>query len=347
MQFPTHPSLRLAGVPCDASFPRTLSTLHWPKRAAWMSRVEVLSHEETGTSAILLRLAMADRYDAIVVDGATGGKVRVADLGAAMLLARRRSGPTVIITDATWSRGSQSFDRLACRIGIRAIDSPRVIYCVLSSDEQRAFANTWKVDPARVVFTPFYFTAGDHDLAAPTREDGSVFAGGDSLRDYRPLLRAARSLQVPVKIAASLERRGLPGNVSAGRVSHARFLELMRNASAVVVPLAARERSAGQQTYLNAMAYGKLVIVPDVAGVRDYIADRKTGIIVPPGDADALASAIDWALDPAHRSDVARISALAKADARRRFSPDVYVERVLEVIRRFARRTPYRTASRA
>ncbi len=316
-------------------FPRTLSTLWWPKRPAWMSRVEVLNRASLSSLSLLGRLATAAGYDAVAIDGATGGRVRLTDLGAAILLARRREGPAVIVTDATWSRGRGRVERAARGVAFRAIDSPRVVYCVLSSDEQRIFPLTWSVDPARVVFTPFYFTLSGEALDAPTSEDLGVFAGGDSLRDYEPLLRAARCLPAPVILATKLldGRRDLPANVKAGWVPQARFVELMRAASVVVVALAQRtDRSAGQQTYLNAMALGKLVIVPDVMGVRDYVAHQKTGLVVPPGDADALAAALRWALDPANRPEVKRMAARAREDVRARFTPERYVQRIIGVI---------------
>jgi len=324
-----------------ACFPKTLTTLHWPRRAAWMSRVEVLDRAALSSHGILLRLASAIGHHAVVLDGATGGAVRLTDLGAAMLLARRRFGPTVIITDATWSRGKSLFERLARRVGLRGIDGPRVVYCVLSSEEQRIFPRTWKVDAARVVFTPYYFTIDREDLALPTSEEGGIFAGGDSLRDYEPLLRAARSLAVPVTIAArSLGRRhDLPANVCAGYLSRASFLERMRTASVVVVALArARERSAGQQSYLNAMALGKLVVVPDVMGVRDYVTPGRTGLIVPPADPGALTEALRWALDPTNRLAVTEMAARAREEVLARFTPEHYVESVLRIVERVARR---------
>jgi hypothetical protein len=324
-----------------AAFPRTLTTLAWERRPAWTSRVEVVRRER-GAVAILRRLAAASAgYDAVVVDGATGGAVRLADLGGATLLAHRRRGPAIVITDATWSRGGSLADRALCRIGLRAVEGPRTVYCVLSSEETRTFPRTWGVDPRRVAFTPFYFTMSDEHLAAPTSRDGYVFAGGDSLRDYGPLLAAAPALGAPVTIASYglAGRAGLPENVRAGPVPHAEFMELMRRASAVAVPLApTRDRSAGQQTFLNAMALGKLVVVPDVIGVRDYVRHRRTGILVPPGDARALADALRWALDAANAAEVEEIGARAREDAFARFTPEHYVEHVMDVVERYARR---------
>jgi glycosyltransferase involved in cell wall biosynthesis len=324
-----------SGAPARARVPRILTTLNWWRRPAWMSRVEVLDREKMSTRALLARLvASAPDYDVLVLDGATGGAVRATDLGAAALLARRRSGPKVVLTDATWARGRGLTDRLACRAGLAAIDSERVVYCVLSSDEARRFPATWGVPADRVVFTPFYFTASDEDLAAPVSEDGGVFAGGDSVRDYRPLLAAAAHLDARVTIATRVlgAARGLPPNVVAGPVTHPEFMAGLRAASVVVVALARTgDRSAGQQTYLNAMAMGKLVVVPDVLGVRDYVEHGRTGLIVPAGNAAALEDALRWALHPAHRAAAAAIAAQARATVRERFGPDAYAARVLAV----------------
>jgi len=328
--------------------PRILTTLHWSKREAWMSRVDVLDRALLSTAEILRRLvASADAYDVIVVDGATGGAVRATDLGAAALLARRRTGPAVVITDSTWSRGRSLADRLACRAGLLAIDSERVTYCVLSSDEARLFPVSWGIPADRVAFTPFYFTASDEDLAAPVREDGGIFAGGDSLRDYRPLLAAVRRLDTPVTIATRVlgKVEDLPAHVRAGPVTHPQFMAGLRAATVVVVALAqTSERSAGQQTYLNAMAMGKLVIVPDVLGVRDYIEHGRTGLVVPAGDPAALENALRWALHPAQRDAARAMAARAQETVRARFGPDQYVASVLAVAEHAA---GWRPATRA
>ena len=59
------------------------------------------------------------------------------------------------------------------------------------------------------------------------------------------------------------------------------------------MPLQARDdRSSGQTTYINAMARAKAIVVTDAPGVRDYIQDSETGLIVAPGDPDAMAQAV-------------------------------------------------------
>jgi glycosyltransferase involved in cell wall biosynthesis len=214
-------------------------------------------------------------------------------------------------------------------------------FCVLSSWELGRFPGKWGVPADRVRFTPFCFTLPESDLDLPVRDDGGVFVGGglrrgrkrDPLRDYRALIDAAPGVEAPVTIASNeLDSIRLPSNVRAGPLSRERFAGLLREAGVVVVPLRAGiDRSAGQQTYLNAMALGKPVIVTDAPGVRDYIEDRETGLIVPPGDARALAVAIRWVLDPGNREGVERMRVRARDVARSRFSRRDYIAHLLRV----------------
>jgi len=303
----------------------TPSRLTW-----WRERADVVNRRDYSKLGYVLAVIRASsHYDAVLLDGSIGARELYSDLliaGAIRHRARR-----IVISDATWKRG-RPLDRAAMTAGLRAVDSPRTVYCVLSSEELETFPRMWPVDPARVVFTPFCYTFTDQELAAPTSTDGGVFAGGDSLRDYRPLLEAAAALPTHVTIAsATLVARDAPPNVTVHSVGHAEFNRLLRSASVVVVPLRGAERSAGQQTYLNAMAIGKLVVVTDAPGVRDYVDDGVTGLVIPPRDPHALASALSWALDTRNVAKAAAIRACARETARTRFSPDGYFQRVADV----------------
>jgi len=321
----------LTTVPADFS---SLRGLDWSN-----SGLKVLDRTAFSQAGLLRRLLTdAGEYDAVLLNGSG----RIDQIAAALLVARRSLGH-VVISDCTWQRGTWWLDRLVCRAGIKAIDSPRVTYCVLSSDELALFPRTWKVDPVRVVFTPFCYTLTEAELAASPAEVGGVFAGGDSMRDYAPLLAVAKTIPATVTLAVkrlAVAQRDLPSNIHARPVSHERFVDLMRHAAVVVVPLrAGLERSAGQQTYLNAMALGKIVIATDSPGVRDYIEDGSTGLIVPPGDERSLASALSWALDPSHRREVAEIGASARAAVRSRFRPVDHLRKLIEVVDEVATRS--------
>lgn len=307
------------------------STHHWPHRSEWAATVDSVDPAGLSRAALVRRiLAAARRYPVLVLNGSLGG---YADVAAAALVARRRRPPRIVLTDCTWKAGEGPLAR-ARQAAVRALDGPHVTYCVLSTAERSLFPRTWGVDADRVAFTPWYVGLSEEELADPPEGDeGFVFAGGDSLRDYGPLLAAAPRLGARLTIASrTLGRADVPEGVDAGPVSPERFTALTRSAATVVVPLEARrDRSAGQFTYLNAMALGKPVVVTDAPGVRDHVDDRRTGLVVPAGDPDALASAVAWTVAPATRAEAIAMGGRARADVLERFSPERYVDRLLEL----------------
>ena len=98
-------------------------------------------------------------------------------------------------------------------------------------------------------------------------------------------------------------------------------MSLLANSHAVVVPLRQSVRSAGQQSYLNAMGLGKPVIVTDAPGVHDYIVDGVTGIIVPP-TVEALRTAILHVMDCANADFYAEMGQRAREDVFKRFTEE-------------------------
>jgi glycosyltransferase involved in cell wall biosynthesis len=279
-------------------------------------------------------LRAAKRYPALVLNG-SGSPLN--QLLAGILVSRRRRPPQVMFADCVWGLGGP-VDRLLERSALRLLDRPNVHFCVHSHAQRNRFPELWGVDVDRVHVTRYYYTLAEEELALPTERDGSIFAGGDSHRDYSPLIEAARDIDAPVVLATGRltdsERERLPRNVSAaGRVPHERFVDLMRRASVVVVALEARDdRSAGEQTYLNAMALGKPVIVVDTMGVREYVSDGETGLVVPPRDPAALAAALTWVLDPSNEEAVANMVERARTVALTRYGPDEYVAGLLRTL---------------
>ncbi len=314
------------------------------RRAGWAGRVAMVDRGAMAAPRVTARLvAEGLRGRTLVLLGSVGFGARYADLLAAVAVARSPRRPAVVLSECTWEPGSAALARrlgiggdggAAARLAVRAMDGEHATFCVLSRAEVERFPRTWGVDPARVVFTPFTVTLDEADLEAPPPAGEAVFAGGNSLRDYAPLARAAAGIPAPVVLATTQldGAAGLPRNVRAGPLPHADYVREMRAARVVVVPLAEnRWRSAGQQTYLNAMALGKPVIVTDAMGVRDYVQDGVTGRVVAPGDAQAMGEAVRWTLDPANADAVARMTARAREIARERYTLDRYLARLLAV----------------
>ena len=304
-----------------------LTTLHFPHRDAWAARARMIDRSRLSPPALLHQVLAAARPDDVVVlDGGVGRREGYVDRVAAGLLGRRRRPPRIVMTDSTWTPGPGR------RAALQLMDTPRTTYCVLSSNEQAHFPARWGIDASRVTFTPFYWTVPRPEGDVP-RGTG-IFAGGNALRDHDVLLRAAARLDARVTVAAHHRpRTAVPDNVTLGPVAPERFLQLMRQAEVVTVPLrAGLARSAGQQTYLNAMVLGKLVVVSDAPGVRDHIVDGVTGLVVPPGDVEALAEALRWATDPANSEACERMRRRAQEVVTEHFSPERYVQMLLGVV---------------
>jgi glycosyltransferase involved in cell wall biosynthesis len=307
---------------------RILSTLFCsdPAMPVWQERVDTLRPRASDRDTIASVLRRAGRYDAVVLDGSARR-----DQAAAALLRLRPRPPAIVIADSTWKR-TEGIDMTLNRLGIRIIDGRRTSFCVLTRFETQSFPRTWGLRSSRVCFTPWPATLKD---ALPSTDNGRVFAGGNSLRDYRPLIAAARSIDAPVDIVTTVLDPGdlgpLAGNLTIGPRPQAEYDEMLRAAAVVVVPLAAREdRASGQTTYANAMARGKAIVITDTPGVRDYISDGETGLIVAPGDEDAMAGAVCRLL--ADHAERARIGAAAREHARSELTLTRYATRLLEVV---------------
>jgi len=154
-------------------------------------------------------------------------------------------------------------------------------------------------------------------LAASRHEDAvAVLAGGDQGR-----ASYAQSLIAHARHCGVAERVRLVGNVDD--MPAAMML-------ADVVVNASTDPEAFGRTIIEAQAMARMVIAADHGGARETIIDRETGLLFPPGDAAALAAAIDQMLDldPADRIALGRH---ARAVVSERYSIAAMQDAVLDV----------------
>lgn len=298
----------------------------------WNQYVEDYLPKHAGTLRDHMEMLRLSRgRQVLILNGSVGRRQKYRDLIFAILLKFSPSRPPVLIQDATWEPNSESLTAQfpflkrvlpwAARRAISLVDGPHVRYAVLSTSEVASFPKVWGVDPHRVVFQPFPNTLHNYrDM--PTRDDGYLFAGGNSVRDYGLLEAALEGLDVPTRIATKWQPTRKLAHLQAAPTSHDEFMQLMAN-SHVVVPLRQTVRSAGQQTYLNAMGLRKPVIVTDAPGVRDYVIDGVTGVIVPP-TVEAMRAAIRHVMDPANAQFYAQMGERAREDVLKRFNEEQF-----------------------
>ena len=98
------------------------------------------------------------------------------------------------------------------------------------------------------------------------------------------------------------------------------FDEVLRRMAAAAVQVSPSLREAFGLVNLEAHSVGTPVVASDVDGIREVVVDGETGVLVPPGDADALADAIvEMLQDEGRRHELGRA---ARARFEAEFSMD-------------------------
>jgi glycosyltransferase involved in cell wall biosynthesis len=206
---------------------------------------------------------------------------------------------------------------------------------VVHSSLQVDLANRALGVPRRKLALVPYSADTDFWRPRPVQEDALVVSAGREHRDYLTMAAACKGCPFDVFVAAgSLHSPAAtwtrpdtwPAHFRFGFADHLALRDLYARASVVVVPLVPNDFQAGVTTLVEAMAMGKAVVVSATAGQRDVVVDGETGVMVPPGDANALRQAIlRLVLDRAERR---RLGENARRAVVRDFSVDVYADRL-------------------
>jgi glycosyltransferase involved in cell wall biosynthesis len=231
--------------------------------------------------------------------------------------------------DADWR---YRIERILMRLADRAVFR----FALHSPAEIPVFTEIWQIDPQKVRATGFFTRPrGTEQVVVRRERKDHIFAGGTSFRDYGPLLEAARQLpecRFVICTNRLTDQQAIPPNVEVGLVSPAQYDELLGTAAAVIVPLRKDvRRITGMLTYIQAMWAKQPVIVTDTLGVRDYVTDGETGIIVD-GSPESYVAAIRRVLDPAAQSWVDNLCERAHATVCERFTVARHVDQLLAVI---------------
>lgn len=222
------------------------------------------------------------------------------------------------------------------RFVIKLADRAICRYITFSPSDAESFAATWQIDPRKVrACHAFANYANRQLLPSPVPYENYIFAGGDSFRDYDPLLRAAALMPEQTFVISTSrlkERTDLPPNVIVTSARFQEYVSLMQSARAVVVPLRrGTRRSAGIGTFLNAMWLKKPCIVTDALGVRDFLENGVTGLIVD-GTPESYVNALRWLLDPANETEASLIGSAAHEAVAARFTVESHVTTLLALV---------------
>jgi glycosyltransferase involved in cell wall biosynthesis len=209
-------------------------------------------------------------------------------------------------------------------------------YAVYSEADRELFTQTWGFDPKKVSVCPYYTFHQPNDPSPAMKTKGKhIFAGGNSFRDFAPVIEAARQMPdltfylVTTKIEPTPES---PPNVKIGPVPFDQYKKLIATAAAVIIPLqTGLNRSTGMLTYLESMWAKNPTIVPDAVGVREYIQHKETGLIVD-GRAAGYVNALRWVLADENATKVKEMCERAHDTVLSQFSLEKHVTHLLNIV---------------
>jgi glycosyltransferase involved in cell wall biosynthesis len=171
----------------------------------------------------------------------------------------------------------------------------------------------------RFLYVPFKINQREMIVELTPDDEGYVFCGGKTRRDFATLFEAVKDLDIPVKVVTTansdIARHGsfvdegdAPPNVEVVRLdgSPEPFVLCMASARLVVLPITPEICGAGISVYVQAMALRKCVIISAGPAAEDVLTAEQA-IIVPASDPIALRRAIEEAYnDPTYRAGFER-----------------------------------------
>jgi hypothetical protein len=210
---------------------------------------------------------------------------------------------------------------------------------VPSLAEMSSFERTFRVPQSRMSLCRL----GEYDSLESARQGPVpvagptpyVHSGGRTARDFPTLVAAVRGLDVNVILHGrpyDLRVPDMPPNVQtadlAPKEQHARWVF---HSLFEVVPLRPDVRhAAGLSQVVHAMMLGKAVVATGTPPVAEYVQDGVTGLLVEPGSASAMRSAILYLLE--HREEAARMGRIARRQFEDCYTFDRFARRTHEIL---------------
>ena len=206
--------------------------------------------------------------------------------------------------------------RLMNRLGVRIAVSEAAAWT-----GRRFFGGSYRVIPNGVELPATPLAPREPELPSAARPLRLAFVGQAVERKGLPVaLRAFEALREHVPVTLEIVGVGPeevaallldPAGVSAhGKVDDARKVEILRSADLLLAPSLGGESFGMVLT--EAFAAATPVVASDIAGYAGVVSDGHDGLLVPPGDAGALAGAVlDLAYDPPRRAQMAAAASVS------------------------------------
>jgi glycosyltransferase involved in cell wall biosynthesis len=220
----------------------------------------------------------------------------------------------------------------------RDADLRRAAHVITPSGYLRELALGWGVPPARVTVLPN--PAPSVPQLAPRAELRRRFGIERPVLGFAGRLTAQKALDVGI---AAARRAGIellivgdgPDKAALEGLGYGRFLgplpraEVLEFLAAVDAVLLSSSWENFPHVLVEALAVGTPVIATAVGGVTEVVRDDENGLLVPPGDADALATAITRFFSSGGLNERLRAAAVPSIAA---YAPEVVYGKLEEIL---------------
>jgi glycosyltransferase involved in cell wall biosynthesis len=132
-----------------------------------------------------------------------------------------------------------------------------------------------------------------------------MLGGGREHRDWDTLREAAKGLDIPVKLGAPNPPDVTEPLEILPTLSHEDYVDVMKNARALIVPLIDSTRGAGVHAVMQAYAHGVPVIITRNPTTEEYVGGG-AGELVDAGDVAQLHAAMKRLADPVEAERASR-----------------------------------------
>ncbi len=329
-------SKRIASVGMRCRQQRILSTLPYTKVNFWNRCVESYPLRKDLVAYILGLLRRAPKYDMILLTG--GERADLFYLAIAGLLPWIHTPH--VVADAHWQKAQGAayvLQRAVFFLGRRLTAQVQPH----SDEEVDIYHHIYGIPRSALKAVPWSSTLIGHDVSnsRPDEEGNFMLTGGKSFRDYDVLFGAFKEfeLRLEVGIPDSPDTRKLIEKWRAASNVHFftnwsndQFIRKMAGCRAFLMPIApGLTRSTADQSIVNAMYFGKIVIATNSISSRIYIRHGVNGFLVPEKSVEAWKHAIREVLSLP--TDVlVLIGRRAAYDARVHFNENLRLVRTLE-----------------
>ena len=283
----------------DSTGPAILTNMTFWQSPEWVNRVDSIfdlsrGHSENETTSCCLQALQLwtrqRKYDIVLTMGARESLA----YGLLCLLTGRRSKQVMTEVFVDDENARSPFWRLKTAL-YRMISKRAIGMLTNSSSEVKTLSKRFRISSEAVRYVPMHTNILQPECC--DRNEGFVLTAGYTRRDYPVLLDAAVRIDTRIVIICSrtdLQTAKLPDNVTILRdIPRQAYLDYLRRAAVVVLPLQPTERSTGQVVLLEAMAFGKPVVATRTSGTLDHIRHGENGLFADPHDAASLAREVN------------------------------------------------------